>query len=331
MRTFCKLFVIFLSLFLFAVSCTRPGDIMPQPNGNDTAINPVDTLKIDSISTWSLVVAGQNCDPFSPYRIDQRYKFSYDTAGTITGLRISSDIHSTLPYVYSFRYDNQGRIETIVSQKMPYDPNTYDSLSFHYPPGDDPFVTNYIFRLGIETTLVKYLTHQSGDTTSIKITGTRAPAGITSTWFRANLISDTTGNIRSITYFRSYTFPATDTAMTVNYTYYNTVPNPYYTIFKKIKVPVFFLLSFGDLYGNYSSVDLPQFVSKNCFHTVDRKIYNNIPCVGTPGITARQFEYDLSNFYTLSGNKVISMRDVDPAGYNITFSGFANAQASFYY
>jgi len=327
-------FIVACSLFL---SCSKPSappdpGTNPQPGGNGNLPDTTkkDTTRIDSIMTWGHYVAAWDCNVFSDpsLRFQQRYKFSYDTAGLLKKMTVYGSLHANEPYTYNFKYDANKKLYNIVCRSC-CDRLTYDSLFWIYLSPTKYDIWNYSIRGLGATTLARYQQTDYPDSITLTILGARALDSF-QPWFRAVLQKDTAGDITSVAYFRRPPFNVSDTAMALKSTYHKNLVNPYYDLYKRLNFAFIFFLNYGDMYGNVPVYDLTQVFSKHCMAKCTIKSFNNTLC-GPAGSSSVTRQYDLNDYYTYRGSQVSRLRDADYIFWQKGYSGFINGNAEFYF
>jgi hypothetical protein len=332
----CRILVACFAIFL--VSCTpdKPPPENNPPGNNPPGNNPSDPKStiIDSISTWGILSIPGSCTPFQDYRVNIRYKFMYDTAGDITKLLVYEDAASW-PETYHFEYKMLNSIKklwAITSEKSIY--NEYEDSIAVFPSNPlNEHRTDFLNikgRVGGDEKIIRYTILNYKDSLDIVVEyGMNLSINPLYRWFHAKMKINTDGNVTDIVYFRTDPFLRTDTAIVVRNTFHTSLPNPYYSINKNSGLPFLFLLPFTNAGPFYQVTDLSQLLSKNCISHSQVKTYKNTSCGLSPGITTREFDYDLTNYFTFDGKRVTKIRDVAPEYFNKTHSGTINMNASF--
>ncbi|MEO8403666.1 MAG: hypothetical protein ABI480_03700 [Chitinophagaceae bacterium] len=311
-------------IITLVISCTPSND--PPPDPPDQIVSNVSP---DSITTWSKEIPFGNCDSAIPdLRYAQKYRFFYDTAGRITKMLDYTTVAGAPAYQYDFAYTVYNNLKQLseIDCSNYFDANRGDKIYVY----DQNNITFADLAISGTTTQGPYLMRlkqtENTDSIDVRIISTRY---YSDTIFHAVMKKDADGNVRNIVYYRANPFPGRDTSMMVTNTFYTSRPNPYYGIYEKIKFPLFLLLSFGNQLWNLQVTDLSQLYSKNCIAHSQEKIFVNQYCTGVPGWRIKDYNYDLSDYYTFDGQHVTKIRDVAPDYYNLTPSGFINMNATF--
>jgi len=255
--------------------------------------------KLDSIYTRSMAL------PFA------EYKFAYDAEGKISQMNFKCISAG----VYRFYYGIDKRISKIISTNNTAGGPT-DSILFQRPSGNNFIINLYTVQNNNVIGSYQYTISQSS--TSIGITVTDVTTATIKA--RASVLLGN-ANANNATYSVLNTTGGLDTTRLSNQ-YLTAIPNPYYSIYQRLGIPLFSVLQYGALAKDGTGaplkvMDMTQQLSKNCLE------YSLV----TTKTQATIANYTAAN-YVISNNNVT---EINTFVYPRAAEGYINHPGNFFY